>query len=196
MTMSTPIHDVFPHVRIIMGIVVGLGITRLLIGSARFVQHPGRERPSAIHLAWVISMLLMLAHFWWWEFWLYDIGDWVFSLYIFLIGYTVALFLLCALLYPDDIREYKNYEDYFLSRRKWFFGLLALVFVFDIADTLWKGEEHLLSFGPEYPIRAGVYIVLCVAAMGIANRRFHQVFAAANLIYQISFILRQFDRLT
>ncbi|MBN9593411.1 MAG: hypothetical protein J0I02_14390, partial [Alphaproteobacteria bacterium] len=118
MTMSTPIHDVFPHVRIIMGIVVGLGITRLLVGSARFVQHPGREKPSAVHLAWVISMLLMLAHFWWWEFWLYDIGDWVFSLYIFLIGYTVALFLLCALLYPDDIREYKNYEDYFLSRRK------------------------------------------------------------------------------
>jgi hypothetical protein len=61
-------HDVFPHIRIVMGMVIGLGVTRLLSGVARIVQHPGQYRLYPVHLAWVASMLLLLVHFWWWEF--------------------------------------------------------------------------------------------------------------------------------
>jgi hypothetical protein len=42
--------DVFVHVRIVMGTVIGLGITRLLLGVAGLVQHAKRARLSAIHL--------------------------------------------------------------------------------------------------------------------------------------------------
>ena len=44
-------HDIYPHIRIIMGMVIGLGITRLLSGIARIVQHPGQQRLSVVHLA-------------------------------------------------------------------------------------------------------------------------------------------------
>jgi hypothetical protein len=37
-------HEQFIHVRIIIGIVTGLTVTRLLTGLARFVQHPVRDR--------------------------------------------------------------------------------------------------------------------------------------------------------
>ncbi|MGE0118561.1 MAG: hypothetical protein AB7S71_12495 [Dongiaceae bacterium] len=188
--------QIFPHIRIVMGIVLGLGVTRLLTGTARFVQHPQRRRASWVHLGWVLFMLISLTHFWWWEFWLYGIAVWTYEAYLFLIVYTVLLYFLCALLYPDDIDEYDGYEDYFISRRKWFFGLLALTFLFDLADTLLKGYPHFERYGLEYAVRTPVAVALCVAAMFVASRTLHGAFVIVSLIYQASWILRLFRTLT
>lgn len=40
--------ELFPHIRIVMGTVIGLGITRLLMTIAGLVQHP-RTGPSSLH---------------------------------------------------------------------------------------------------------------------------------------------------
>ncbi|RUV68440.1 MAG: hypothetical protein EOR30_12050 [Mesorhizobium sp.] len=186
-------HDIFPHIRIVMGMVIGLGLTRLLSGLARIVQHPGQYRLYPVHLAWVVSVLLMLVHFWWWEFGLFQIETWTFGKYLFIIFYAVTLFLLCALLFPDSMLDYTSYEDFFYLRRAWFFGLLAATYLLDVVDTLLKGPEHFARFGVEYLFRTPVFVALCVIAMLVRDRRFHIAFVAAALIYQISFILRLFD---
>lgn len=188
-----PAVDVFVHIRIVMGMVIGLGITRLLTGAARFVQHPGKDRIYIVHLGWVLSLLLMLVHFWWWEFGLSHLGGWTFQVYLFLIGYAILLFLMCTLLFPDNIAEYSGYEEFFISRRRWFFGLLAITFLFDLVDTLIKGRAHFEEFGLEYLMRTPAYVLLCLVAMHVSDRRFHLAFVAASLIYQISFIFRLFD---
>ncbi|WP_019171983.1 hypothetical protein [Pseudaminobacter salicylatoxidans] len=185
--------EIFPHIRIVMGMVVGLGLTRLLSGIARIVQHPRGYALYPVHLAWVGMVFLMLVHFWWWEFGLFHIDSWTFGKYLFLIFYSTTLFLMCALLFPDSMLDYKSYEDFFISRRVWFFGLLAATFVLDIIDTLLKGREHFAHFGHEYLIRTPVFLVLCIAAIFTTNRTFHMLFVAAALIYQISWILRLFD---
>ena len=188
--------DIFMHVRLVMGFVISLSIARLLTGVSRFVQHPSKVRVYPVHLIWTVSILLMLIHFWWWEFWLTAIPQWTFTLYAFLIGFSIVMYLLCSILYPDNLAEYAGYEDYFYSRRRWFFGLFALTFVCDFTDTMIKGADHLQSFGPEYLIRAPVYIVLSAIAMWTADRRFHWAFAIANLAYQVSFVARLFMTLT
>ncbi len=186
-------HDIFPHIRIIMGMVIGLGVTRLLSGVARIVQHPKQYQLYPVHLAWVASVLLMLVHFWWWEFGLYQIENWTFGKYLFLIVYAISLFLLCALLFPDSMQDYRSYEDYFYSRRGWFFGLLAATYLLDVIDTLLKGAAHFAHFGHEYLFRTPVFVALCVVAILVRNRYFHLFFIVATLIYQVSFILRLFD---
>ena len=188
--------DIFMHVRLVMGFVISLSIARLLTGVSRFVQHPSKVRVYPVHLIWTFSVLLMLIHFWWWEFWLTGIPQWTFTLYAFLIGFAIVMYLLCSILYPDNLAEYAGYEDYFYSRRRWFFGLFALTFVCDFIDTLIKGADHLQSFGPEYLIRPPVYIVLCAIAAWTADRRYHWAFAIANLAYQVSFVARLFMTLT
>jgi hypothetical protein len=55
--------QIFTHIRIVMGIALGLGITRLLTGTAQFVQHPQRRRVYWVHLGWVLFMLVSLSHF-------------------------------------------------------------------------------------------------------------------------------------
>jgi len=118
--------ELFPHIRIVMGMVVGLGITRLLMGVAGLVQHPDRAKISLIHLLWAFSVLVELILFWWWEFALYEVTDWSFGIFAFLIFYAITLFLMAALLFPDKLDDYAGYEDFFLKRRHWFFGVFAL----------------------------------------------------------------------
>ena len=44
----------------------------------------------------------------------------------------------------------QGYQDYFLSRRRWFFGFAALTEALDVVDSLIKGDDHLQSLGLEY----------------------------------------------
>jgi hypothetical protein len=190
---AVPDPAVFLHVRIVLSMVVSLSIARLLSGLAVFVQHPGRQKAYWVHLLWVASTLLLLVHFWWWEFRLAQLPVWRFELYAYVLFYAALNYLLCAVLFPNDLDEYDGWRDYFLSRRRWFFGLLALSFVVDLGDTWIKGSALLPKLGLEYPLRAGAYVLLCVAAAIIRSPLFHGVFAVGNLLYQASFIVRLYD---
>ena len=188
-------HELYLHIRVLVGVVLGLGLTRILSGLARMVEHPGRNPVSATHLLWVAVILLSIVHFWWWEFALISIGAWRFELFVFLLLYAFLWFVLACLLFPGDLAEHDTYEAYFLSRRRWFFGLFAATFAADLIDTAIKGADHFRALGPEYPARIAAGIVLCAIAAWTGNRRFHLLFAALYLAYDLSWILRLYDTL-
>jgi len=192
---APPDPALFAHVRVVLGMVVSLGIARLLSGVAVFVQHPGRQKPDAVHLLWVAAMLLSLVHFWWWQFALSHRTAWRFELYAFVLLYATLNYLLCAILFPNDLDEYTGYRDYFESRRAWFFGLLGLSLAVDLADTWLKGHDYMARLGTEYPIRLGAYLLLFGAAMAVRHRGFHLALAVGSLVYEVSWILRVYDKL-
>ena len=133
--MSSGVGDLFVHVRIVIGMVVGLSVTRLLGGFAKIVQHPSRAGIDPIHLGWALSTLLFVVDFWWWQFGLRSLDHLKVRLFVFVIFYASLFYFLCALLFPDDITDYAGIWDYFMSRRIWFFGILALTNVVDLGDT-------------------------------------------------------------
>jgi hypothetical protein len=182
--------ELFSHVRIVMGMVIGLGITRMLLGIAGFIQHPGRNRVSLLHMLWVGSILLELALFWWWEFALSRIPSWSFGVFLFLIGYAVVLYLLAALLFPDSIAEYAGYEDFFIKRRRWFFGLLAVAFLLDVVDTLIKGLDHWSQLSSDYLLQVPIGLAFCVVGSIWADRRLQIAIAITHLVYQFYWIIR------
>ena len=182
--------ELFIHVRIVMGMVIGLGITRMLAGIAGFIQHPGRHRVSLLHMLWVGSILLELVLFWWWEFGLSRIPGWSFGIYLFLIGYAVVLYLLSALLFPDNISEYAGYEDFFIRRRRWFFGLMAAAFLLDIVDTMIKGAEHWSLLSGDYLVQVPIGLALCLIAFLSPRRAIQIALATVHLTYQFYWIGR------
>ena len=183
----------FVHIRMVLSMVVSLAIARLLSGLAKFAQHPGRAKAYAIHLLWAIYMLVMLIHFWWWEFALNRVPLWHFGIFAFVVGYGAVLYLLCAILFPDDITEYDGYRGYFLSRRSWFFGILGFAILLDVIDTWIKGDQYLISHGVEYGVRTIAGVGLCAIAAYVEDERFHVVFVIACLIYQASWIFRLYE---
>ena len=113
----------------------------------------------------------------------------------FLLVFVLQLFLLTTLLYPDSIAEYAGYGDYFMRRRAWFFGIFASVNVFDVIDTLIKGQHHAAQYGWDYWVQAPVYIALSLVAIATTNRKFHLAFVTANLLWQVIFIAGAFSTL-
>jgi hypothetical protein len=182
--LEASVTELFPHVRIVMGMVVGLGITRLLMGYAGLIQHPKRAKLSLIHLLWGYSILVELVLFWWWEFELYGVQSWNFGLFAFLIGYAVTLFLLAALLFPDKLDDYDGYEDFFLKRRHWFFAIFGLTFLLDVIDTLVKGEPYFDALGIGYLVQVPIGLALAAIAIWTANRRYHLGLVVIHLAYQ------------
>ena len=191
-----PLTDpLYLHVRVLLGMVVGLALTHLLRNFARIIDRPWRNKGYWVHLLWAAFMFVYLLHFWWWEFRLADTVHWTFALYLFVTLYALLLYLLCAVVFPEDMSGHSGYREYFFSRRNWIFGLLALVFAVDLCDTWIKGDDYFNSFGLEYPIRNTLYIVCALVAISTRNRWYHGSFVVLALLYQLSWIARQFETL-
>jgi hypothetical protein len=162
----------------------------MLTGVASFVQHPGRKPLYAAHGLWIATVIIMIVHFWWFEFGLSRIQPWHFELFVFVLCYAFLFYLMAMLLIPADIDEYESYGDYFVSRRRWFFGLLALTIPVDIIDTMAKGPSYFGSLGIEYPLRLVSLGLVCAIGAWTSNRRVQVAIVALYLAYYLSWILR------
>ena len=159
----------FEYLAVLLSIVIGLGLTHILRGATRLIQHPGRYKLYWVHLVWAFNSFVGLIFFWWWEFSLVRMEQWTFALYLFVVFYAVLYYVMCALLFPSDLEGYDGFQDYFMSCRRWFFGVLALAYLADIADTLLKGRAHLEGLGWEYSFSVGLGFALCLVAIKTRN---------------------------
>ena len=188
--------QMFEYIIVLISIVIGLALTHLMQGIAGLIQHPDRARIWWVHLLWVGYMFLASIFWWWFEFRLQRIETWTFSLYAFVVFHAFYIYLICALLFPRDLEGYEGYRDYFLSRRKWFFGLLIGWAPVDLIDTAIKNTaetNYFASLGTEYLV-SQVALTLG-AVVGLVSRRasVHATIAILFLIYQISWVLRVFS---
>lgn len=179
--------EIFEYVSVLTSIIIGLGITHLLRGIAGLIQHPGREEIYPTHVAWVTYMLFTTVLWWWWQFGLDARAEWTLGVYLFVSAFALVFYLLCALLFPADLDDFEGYHDYFMSKKAWFLGLLALAYVLDLVDTLLKGWDHFASLGIDYPIQAGAIVGLCLIGVRTRSRRYHAALVTlvfASQIYQ------------
>lgn len=164
MSAATP--ELFAHVRIIIGMVMGLGITRLLSGAAGFIQHPSHQRVSLLHSLWAVAVLLELILFWWWDVRSIQDNYLNFRVYIAQITYAITLYMLAALLFPENIAEFDGYEDFFINRRRWFFSFLAVTWAIDIL----KISDPLSRINSAFAMQAGISLSLCLIAILFKQR--------------------------
>lgn len=185
--------EAYFHVRAGISLIFGLSVAQLLRGVVRIVQHPERGPIYPVHLAWIASTFLLVVHFWWWQVNIARIERWTFAPYLFLITYSSLFYFLSVLLSPDNAAPHPDYRAYFHGERKWIFGLLATISVADVIDSLIKGTSYLAALGLEYQIATVIHIGFCAIAMSTANERFHRVFVAVNLLYQVSWMFRMYE---
>ncbi|NYT66916.1 hypothetical protein H0A58_13240 [Alcaligenaceae bacterium] len=183
-------HEHFNHVRIIIGMVLGISVARLVAGTSEFLQHPKSKKIYLVHLGWVLYLFLTITHFWWYEFGLVKIRVWSFGLYLFLISFACLFAFTASLLFPSSMTEYEGYEDYFQARRRTFYSMFALLAAVDLIDTAIKGLDHFHALGVDYPIQQGIFILLSVMAIFVPNKIYQGVFIAAALVYKVLWIFR------
>jgi hypothetical protein len=185
--------DQFFHIRMLMSIIVSLSIATLLKGVAKLIEHPGKVKLYGVHLLWVGYAFLSLINFWWWEIRLKSVSAWNFQSYLFIISYIIIYYIICALLFPDDMKEYAGYKEYYYSRKNWIFSFLGASFLFDIVDTLLKGVDYYHSLGTEYLVRIIIYIILCLIAIRTRNQRYHFIMVIFFILYNLIWMFRKYQ---
>lgn len=185
--------EVYSHLRILLSLILGLGITRILTGLSRLIQAPSARPATAAHVVWSLALLLNAVHVWWFEFALRDLPVWHFGIYIIVLLNAFVLFLMASLLFPDVSHSHPGSEDYFMERHGWFFVLFGLYFVMDLTDTWIKGAAYFAHLGPEYLIRAGIAVTIAVIATFATTPRLLMILGLIWLAYDISWILRLYD---
>jgi hypothetical protein len=183
----------FEYVIVLVSIVIGLALTHLMQGIAAIIQHPGRAPTWWVHLVWVGFMLLFTIFWWWWQFNLQHVETWTFGRYLFVLGYAFLMYLLCVLVLPRDLEGYDGYQDYFLSRRGWFFGFLIALGAIDLADTLLKGFAHLTSLGLGYAIQLAILLIGGLIGLNTRRPAIHAALAIVFLASLAAFVLRAFN---
>ncbi len=136
--------DRFQHVMVLTSIIIGLGITNLLLGLSgaieRFTESTRPLRLSWATVFWSAYSFLLMVLFWWWEFRLLDLlKQWSLWNYFLVICYAVVLFLQVALLIPRDWDKVDDLNEYFLAKRRWFYSVFALSLIIDLIDSYMKG---------------------------------------------------------
>jgi hypothetical protein len=183
----------FEYVVILTGVVIGLALTHLMQGVAKLIEHPGRVRVWWVHLGWVVYMFVSAVFWWWWDYRLRTTGAWTFELYAFVLAYAFLIYLICAVLFPSDIAPFKDFKDYFMGRRRWFFGMLIVWLAIDVVDTWAKGAAYFASLGLEYPLSQAGLALLCLVGLLSPRERVQVAVLLLVIAYQTSRIIRFYD---
>ena len=182
--------ETFTHIKTVLGIILGLSITHSIKGAVKLIDHPDRAKAYSVHLLWGFYMFLSTVYFWWFEIHLTEITNWTFIKYFFLIIYVATYYVLASLLFPDDLRNYKDYKAYFFSRKKWFFYILAILFLLDYIDTYLKGSNYQTEMLKVYPIRESIHIVACLIAARTNNKLLQLIIVLGFILFQFCWILK------
>lgn len=167
----------FEYLSVLIAIIVGIGFAHLLLSIGRVLGEIKSLNVDSVQLIWTANILLMLVAFWWWAISLRDLEEWVFLQLIFLL-FDVSLWcLLAALLYPVSIPAEFDLGAHFAKKKQSFFIILIVLSIADPLTASILGTEHLIDLGWAYWHWMLTCLIGGTAALLIANRIFHHLFA-------------------
>ena len=175
----------------LVAIIVGLAITHVLsaFGAAvhRMRGHGPPIRLEPVYLLWVGFVLIWVVSLWWWEFKLRDLAiTWSIGLYLFLLFYSLMLFLMSVVLVPAGMENVDDSYVYFMAGRRWFLGVVFITLFVDVADSAIKGVERAMD--PAYLALNGVVALACFIAMRSDRRGVQFGVAAFAFTYQLYYL--------
>ncbi len=180
--------DPLSYLSFLTSIVLALGVTHLLTGLGKILQHRGRLILDWVHLLWMLNIFMFLLLDWWILYRWSTQQTWTFFLFIFILLTPIVSFLLTVLLIPEKIEDGLDLKSHFEQNRRSFFILAALLPPLDALDTYLKGWQHFLAQGVIYPITILLLFILMVIAALTSNRRYHAFFAFFFFAYILVFI--------
>ena len=184
--------EAFAHLSILLSIILGLGITELLAGFARLIEH---RRATAVYgpvIAWATLLLVAHVQTWWTIFGLRTLEQWTFLKFSAVLLQPITLYLLSVLAFPRSGKTFDVEANYF-EHRRWFFALFAaLLLVSIVKDLIVAGAL------PSMANLAFHAVLFVVSVVGIAteNRVAHRLLAYGSLLLIGLYVALLFSRLT
>lgn len=167
--------DTFRWISVIVAMILGLGVTRLLLGAVAIFRARHGRTFDWLPLFWSAAIFLQQVNFWWS---LEDAGrvtSWTLPAFLLLVGLVLALFLAAALIIPaEGLVEGDTLRAYFERDGRW--ALLALA-AFNVLAMV--ANRELWSEGPLAELVRLNLVLTIIPIAGFLGPRRVQIGAAA-----------------
>jgi hypothetical protein len=172
----------FKHVVVPIGVVIALGVARIVSAASHYIQHHQRVRFSLGHGLWCVILFLWFVGLWWivWGLRLVDTSLWSYFTLIFLLIGPCLMYLAATLLLPDMPAEGElDLGERMEALGRPFFLSLAVFLLWLAGSELWLLREPSLVL----PKRVFQGVALTLFALGVAfpSRRVATVLGAIAL---------------
>jgi hypothetical protein len=174
--------ELFEFLMILISIIVGLAVAEVLTGVARLLK-----ARDTVRIYWVHSLLQFGVFFAllqnWWESWdLRNLPEITFPTMAILLVNPIALFLISALLYPDEM-EGADLEAHYYRQARPVWGLVILgTFSGSVLKPI---ALDFVMFQPDN-LSGFLIMPLCAVLMATRDRRVH---STISLVILVSVIL-------
>ena len=185
--------DAFGYLSVLLSLIVGIGLTQILTASGRIIRHRAVIRFYWPPLLWAAVLIVIYVQTWWSMFGLRSYTDWNFLDFLVVLAQTITLYMMAALVLPEEVTERGvDLRTHYERQSRWFFGfLLATLVVSILKDVVLAGRLPL-------PANLAFHIflgVICIAAMVIRLPRFHQALAVLGAVSMAVYIALLFAHL-
>lgn len=178
----------FEYLGVLISVVMGLGITHLLIGTSKLIQQRDTIGAYWVHTLWTVNILIYVLAIWWGMFWWSRLAEWTFYHFLFVTLYAVALFLLAAMLYPWDFPSDFDFKGYFYKNRSWFFGIQFVAWSIDVPETVLKEGTGLRELPQLYFFFIATMLGLSLVGAITSNRRYHEFYAPFWSVFLLGYL--------
>jgi hypothetical protein len=185
--------DAFSYLSVLLSIILGLGLTQLLTAAGRLIRHRDRVHADWLPLLWATVLLVVYVQAWWAMFGMRSVRDWTFVSFLVVLAQTTTLYMMAALILPEQVEEARvDLAAHYDRHHRWFFGFfLATLCISVVKDVLLSG--HL----PEAAnlVFHGLLAAVCVTAIVARSRRVQAVLSIVGAVAVALYIGALFMRL-
>jgi len=179
----------FEYLGVFISVIVGLAVAHIIMSTGIIVLNRKDIKLYWPHSLWCLNILLYLVNFWWFVFYWNRLQQWHYLIFLLLIFYAILLSLLTLFLIPPGIHSGFNFKDHFYLRRKWFFGLSTVIWLFDVIETIIKHSTGAREMNRYYVPFVLVIICLSITGMITGNKKYHAFFSVFWFIWVMGYIL-------
>ena len=145
--------EAFEYFVVLSSLILGLGITQILMGFSDLVAHHKQVKFSLAHIIYAIVVFIIHLQDWWYSYqYSLLIEEWTFLIALFMLTFHIVLFLQARILFPTGSRSKEtDMVRYFGEnwRLLYFLGLLVVIISIlqnvIISGHSWTDESTLLS---------------------------------------------------
>ena len=168
----------FEYLTVLLSIIVGVGITHMIMGLGRLVSHTSGRRIYWVHLLWTLNIALYLVVYWWWAINLRVLDEWSFLPFLVVLLEPSLLCLAGAILYPIPMPPDLEYKTHFYQSRRVFFSVIVAISVSELIVLRYSAPTgHMVALGwPFYAFFLTTFFGGISAAM-VDNERLQGAFS-------------------
>jgi len=185
--------DQFGYLSVLLSIIVGFGITQILIGFRGIVLSRKRVQMYWPTLAWAVLLLLITVQSWWAMFGMRAIQHWTFPVFGILLTQTIIQYMLAAIVFPDfSGDESIDLSTHYRQHTRWFFGLLIFVLIVSLSKDLVVTGRLPDTLNVIFHL---IFLTMSATAVLVASEKYHQLFPLFGIAIFVAYIVMLFASL-